>query len=550
VSDAENERDAEWLKSFFQENGPWQPYRYAGGSAVDPLDVRIRPRRRRDAPERPRQIEISGPTGDRLTFTSVGIVVGSCSTQVSFYRIVMQLPDRLPGGRFLLADHALLYESPVFPTPYTGELIDGPALSDLVSNAYHQAGMQVENVQTGAVLMTGLAAATPNGPAVSTLLAEQAGSFVSAMSGVALEAALAAHGSGAVARSVGEARAARTVLNIDIGGARTKLALCRGGRVVATTALDIGGRLLALDPEGRLLHTLPAATQLAAALGIDFAVGSVPSEDQKAALARLAADAIVASAGLNPRGKLESPSFIGAPLVDPGPIDEIVVSGGVAEYLAGGGPADHRDLGVALGSALDQAFSALGVRVAPAARRIQATVEGAALYTLQLSSSTIFVSAPTLLPRRNLRVVSLPRIETPISVEAVSTVLTRAMASGGVGDGEDAFAIGISWSIEPRYAELKALAQGIATALPQTVAQRRPIVLVFGEDLGHSMGCLLTEEVLPGHHVVALDQVQLDGLDYIDVGEPIERANAVPIVVKSLDFGPQRIEPPGTSVRE
>ena len=51
---------------------------------------------------------------------------------------------------------------------------------------------------------------------------------------------MAAHGSGAVRLSKAEDK---TFLNVDIGGGTTKFALCKGGEIVSTAAVAVGGRL-------------------------------------------------------------------------------------------------------------------------------------------------------------------------------------------------------------------------------------------------------------------------------------------------------------------
>ena len=61
-----------------------------------------------------------------------------------------------------------------------------------------------------------------------------------------MEAMLAAYGSGAARVSSDQGK---RILNIDIGGGTTKLALVENGRVIATAAIHIGGRLQVVDDE-------------------------------------------------------------------------------------------------------------------------------------------------------------------------------------------------------------------------------------------------------------------------------------------------------------
>ena len=74
----------------------------------------------------------------------------------------------------------------------------------------------------------------------------QAGKFVAVSAGDNLETVMAAHGSGAVARSI---RDKATVMNVDVGGGTSKIAVCADGKVVDLTALDVGARLVCVDDE-------------------------------------------------------------------------------------------------------------------------------------------------------------------------------------------------------------------------------------------------------------------------------------------------------------
>ena len=57
---------------------------------------------------------------------------------------------------------------------------------------------------------------------------------------------MAAHGAGAVARSIRDGIA---VMNVDVGGGTSKIAVCADGRVAAVTALDVGARLICVDTD-------------------------------------------------------------------------------------------------------------------------------------------------------------------------------------------------------------------------------------------------------------------------------------------------------------
>src|SRR5207244_12835276 len=80
---------------------------------------------------------------------------------------------------------------------------------------------------------------------------------------------LSAQGSGAVALSRGHNA---TLLNIDIGGGTTKFALIEKGRVIATAAIAVGGRLIVEDPKRGLIRIEEPVVEVATSLGIQLAL--------------------------------------------------------------------------------------------------------------------------------------------------------------------------------------------------------------------------------------------------------------------------------------
>jgi ethanolamine utilization protein EutA len=63
-----------------------------------------------------------------------------------------------------------------------------------------------------------------------------------------------------------------------------------------------------------------------------------------------------------------------------------------------------------------------------------------------------------------------------------------------------------------------------------------PLVLLVDGDIAMSLGRLIATEVAPGAEVIAIDGVELQPFDYVDIGDVVQPANVVPLVVKSLVF--------------
>ena len=193
---------------------------------------------------------------DHITLVCVGIDIGSSGTQVIFSRVYMRRLAEDLTSRYFVVKRETLYESPVALTPYQSETrIDERAVGDIVDGAYEAAGIHPDNIDTGAVILTGEALRRENAKAIADVIAEMGGEFVCATAGHHMESLLAAYGSGA-ARASHDLQA---LLNVDIGGGTTKLALVENGRVVAhggdpcRWAARGGrqGRVARLDPAGK-----------------------------------------------------------------------------------------------------------------------------------------------------------------------------------------------------------------------------------------------------------------------------------------------------------
>ena len=169
--------------------------------------------------------------------------------------------------------------------------------------------------------------------------------------------------------------------------------------------------------------------------------------------------------------------------------------------------------------------------------RIRATVIGASQYTVQVSGNTIFLSYPDLLPLRNLQVVT-PQItqQEPLLSADVKSAIERALQRFDIHDGERAAALAIHWELGPSYPLIRTLAEGVVGAMKEHVHKGQPLVLVFDADIAKLVGNIIEKELLPGSGIISIDGVDLKDFDFIDIGEELPDAKAVPVVIKSLIF--------------
>src|SRR6185295_3504545 len=326
---------------------------------------------------------------DHVTLTSVGIDIGSAGTQVVFSRINLRRYGEDLTSRYYVVSRETLYQSPVALTPYqSDERIDDAALGAIIDQAYAAAAIKPQEIDTGVVILTGEALRRENAQAIAGLLAEQRGDFVTATAGHHMESMLAAYGSGAAKISHDQDQ---RILNIDIGGGTTKLAIVEKGNVVATAAVHIGGRLQVVDEIGRITRLDPAGRHHAKQAGYYWNRGDVLSPPQLDKVAEHMADTLVAVLTQRPLPHAVEHLYLTDPIAELGRIDGVMFSGGVGEYVYGRETRDFGDLGKLLGTAIAQrlARGALPWPLLPAGECIRATAVGASEYSVQLSGNTI-----------------------------------------------------------------------------------------------------------------------------------------------------------------
>src|SRR3984957_8203448 len=185
---------------------------------------------------------------DNVMLRSVGVDIGSSGTQGAFSRLYLRRLSENLTSRYVVVRRELHFQSDVEFTPYTEDMrIDAAALGKILDQAYAEAGVTPDDVDTGVVILTGEALRRQNAQAIAAVASEHAGDLVCASAGHHMEAMLAAYGSGAVRASH---RDRSRLLNVDIGGGTTKLTVVEDGRITATAAFHVGGRLVALGEDG------------------------------------------------------------------------------------------------------------------------------------------------------------------------------------------------------------------------------------------------------------------------------------------------------------
>lgn len=465
---------------------------------------------------------------DEIEITSVGIDIGSSTAHLLFSKIVLERFD----SRYLVVERSIIHQSGIRMTPYLeGEDIDAEALGAFVAGEYAAAGLEPNDIDAGALILTGVAVRRRNARSIAELFSAEAGKFVAVTAGDALEALMAAHGSGALSRSL---ETGRPVTNIDIGGGTTKIAVCRSGEVVSLTAVEAGARLLAFDEEGKIERIEPYGRRYLGEIGVDLAKGDKTSPDLRRSLAARMAESIVdAARGADLGGWLRLP-----PMIPAGEAGEVMFSGGVSEFIYGREPSTFSDLGPDLAAAVRERIDAWGAPIAPAHHGIRATVVGASQHTVQVSGSTVYLDPPEILPLRNIPVIapSVDLTAETIDSATISLAVVNALRRLDLANGDKPVAVALPWRGSASFDRLSGLCKGLLSGLAPLLDHGHPLIMVVDGDVGGLLGIHCRDEEKLTNPIVSIDGIELKEFDFIDIGAVLRDTGAVPVVIKSLLF--------------
>ena len=437
---------------------------------------------------------------------SVGLDVGTTSTQMIFSRLrIGNKAGSFAVPELEIENREILYKSPVHFTPLLeGDLVDADALRKIVDAEYTAAGISKEDVNTGAIIITGETSRKENARAVLESLAGYAGEFVVATAGPDLESILAAKGAGATDYSE---RTGKPVLHMDIGGGTSNLAWIEDGKIVATSCLNVGGRLLKIAPDGKLTYVSPVLEGI-----FEKKTGEVVNREEVYLLCEKLVWALETAAGLREEDGLTGALMtkgIAEPvcaLVRNDMNDPVIsFSGGVADCIESEKPwLAYGDMGPELGMAIRNSRLCQGEYVL-GSETIRATVIGAGSHSAQLSGSTVF-HQNVKFPLNNLPVVR--------KVEELKML-----------DGPGVLAVkGLT---EPSYQALTEMAEHILRVFSGSL-----LVVAMEQDMAKALGQILALRLGSDAQVLCIDRVRLQEGSFLDVGAPV--GPALSVVIKTL----------------
>lgn len=478
---------------------------------------------------------------DKTAILSVGIDVGTSTTQVVFSKLQM---DNAGGyfsvPRVAIVDKKVVYKSEVYMTPLkTDVLIDTDALRDIVAAEFRKAGYRPEDTDSGAVIITGESARKENSDAVLKSLSDFAGDFVVSAAGPDMESLIAGKGSGAWQYSMDHHC---RVANLDIGGGTTNVVLFEDGEPLARGCLDIGGRLICMNPQGIITKVSPAAAVMAQAAGVSVSVGDRCDELKLTAVTRQMAAALNAYLGVGTKDidailrQIKTPGSSDFPV--PEKVRAVFFSGGVADliYHESADTWAYGDIGVLLGRAIRESRLFTDFQKMEPGETIRATVVGAGTYTTTISGSTITYS-DDIFPLKNIPVIKLDEeLQEACFAGETEPVIRRIQWVLGQND-EEHFILAMPGKRNPGYMEMKRAAASIRQIMDRVQPPGEPILLVIESDIAKAMGQMIRQQPDLKRQVVAIDSIHVEDGEYVDMGKPMMNGMVIPVVVKTLIFG-------------
>ncbi|MGM0020561.1 ethanolamine utilization protein EutA [Enterococcus sp. DIV0609] len=469
------------------------------------------------------------------TLLTVGIDLGTSTTQLVLSELTVEnFASAFTVPRISISDKKVIYRSDIIFTPLLNQSeIDAEPIKAFVAEQYRQAGIHKQDIQMGAVIITGETARKSNANNVLRALSGYAGDFVVATAGPDLESIIA--GKGAGAQTYSETKR-RPVVNLDIGGGTTNLAVFKDGEVIDTACFDIGGRLIKLDQQQKITYIAPKIQEIINKKGITLHLGDQATEQNLLPIISELVAVLENSIGLGTQSPFYQLLVTNHPLRKGEELPIVTFSGGVADCLntTSTNLFKYGDIGLLLGKYLRKSLIFSEKEVLESAETIRATVVGAGSHTAEISGSTI-AYREQILPVKNIPILKLAQEDETLTVTELGQRIQEKLNWHRIEETPQ-IALAIRGMSNPTFADIQRYGQGIVEGLASLVAEQIPIIVMVDEDMAKALGHALSAHLPKDYPFICLDSVKVENGDYVDIGLPVAEGAVLPVIVKTLVF--------------
>ena len=469
---------------------------------------------------------------------SVGIDIGTSTTQLVLSKLQIEnMASAFTIPRISITEKEVIYKSDIIFTPILGNnLIDAEKIKAFVSAQYARANIQKQDIQTGAIIITGETVRKENARLVAEALSGFAGDFVVATAGPDLESIIAGKGAGTFSYSE---KYHTTAVNLDIGGGTTNLVGFHDGDIVDTGCFDIGGRLIKVDAQQKITYIAPKLQQIIQAEQLHIKMAQKIDITEVNKLLSILVQVLENAVGMGEESPYYHLLITNKAMTIRHPIKVLSFSGGVADYISRETPENvflYGDIGILLGRKIAQSKWFSTFTVITSIETIRATVVGAGSHTTDISGSTITYK-DKILPVQNIPVLKLSTEdeETEDFVQLANTIQAKVKWFETEGQ-QEVLGLAFEGKQNPSYQYIQDLAGAIVVGMKETIANQDPLIILVKEDMAKALGHSLFAQLPPHYPFICIDSVHVRNGDYIDLGNPIAEGSVLPVVVKTLVF--------------
>src|SRR4029077_8562375 len=116
---------------------------------------------------------------DNVAFKTVGIDIGSSTSHLLFAKVALQRQSQGLSSRFVVVGGEIVWGSPILQKPFRADgTIDAEKLGAFIRRCYGDTGFTQDEIDSGAVILTGEAIKRKNERAIDELVGEPPCKFV------------------------------------------------------------------------------------------------------------------------------------------------------------------------------------------------------------------------------------------------------------------------------------------------------------------------------------------------------------------------------------